>query len=191
MSPEEFQELTPEEQADFLKRGVHALVHGGPRTVEEISRLQGWKCYNLYRYCDTDLTTHHLPHQGIVNITLLQQNFSYLDLLERLTGRVAFALPRADAGAAELGREIARTVKAFGEHLEALSAALEEASPGGAVITATEAREIEASADAAIARIAGVKELVRLLRGRKVLKGEFQVRFGGALEAGPGPSPKE
>lgn len=184
MEREEFLQLNPEEQADIVKRRYHALIHGGPHSVEEMAGLLGAKKYNLYRYCDADLTTHHAPHQDIIKASLLQHNFDYFDFLEAMAGRVAFPIPRAAATPAEIYREIGKTTRAVGELLTVLTGSLEEDSSGGQGITHQEFMEIQIACQQAHARLAALEQAARLAQGgRKVVKGEeFPVRFGGKVE---------
>lgn len=104
-------------------------------------------------------------------------------LLE-LFGQVAFRLPRLDAPPGELAQEIAGCINAFGRHLQTLTAALQEDSPGCAGITPAEYQDIARSAAAAIARIAAIKEAAFLAAAAQVkeVRAEAPVRFGGRGE---------
>lgn len=78
----------------------------------------------LANYVNPDVPDCHYPLRLLIPQTVLLNDFAVLDYLEACVGRVAFRLPEISNEFKGFRRELAATVKEFGEVLEATGTAL-------------------------------------------------------------------
>lgn len=114
---EKFLALPAEEQEEKIKRLLHETIHDGPPEVKETAYEMGLSPYTLYKWGSTESEKVPRPRQ-LIHLLHLKNNLRFLDFIEGLFGRTAFAVPKSSVDYADINRAVTKVISCSASYLE-------------------------------------------------------------------------
>ncbi len=123
---------------ETVKEALQRWAKGHRMPLRRQAELLGIPESTLANAVNPHIDSCHYQLRHLVPQTMLLQDLAMMDYLESCLGRVAFAIPRAPECLADLQGELARTIKEFGDVVQAAGEALEDG-----LISRNEVKRIE------------------------------------------------
>ncbi len=111
---------------ETLKEVLHRWAKGSRFTLARQADQLNIPKSTLSNACNPDVTDCHYQLRWLVPHTVMLGDYTLLDWLESCVGRVAFRIPEVPTKYSDFRRELSRSVREFGELLDAVGTALED-----------------------------------------------------------------
>lgn len=118
--------VTNGQPEESLKEALHRWASRSDLKFKRQAELLNIRESTFANSLNPHIEDCHYHLRYLVPHTLLLSDCGMLDYLEACVGRVAFAIPKGPACVADLQAELARTIKEFGDVVQASGEALED-----------------------------------------------------------------
>lgn len=120
-----------------------------PLGTKEAAHIAGLNVSDMSNRLNINLPEYRATLEGFVRHLLSGMDTAALDEIERAIGRVAIRVPDVE-GHADIQRELAASIREFGDVGRAIAGAMDENSEAGREISARELVEIHKEVDEAV-----------------------------------------